>query len=77
MKKLILPTILALGLVIGACNSNGTSREQKVRSNGNRTEMNDRSKTDSTSTRRDKTIQYDNQGNVKKETQKTSTDKGR
>lgn len=75
MKKLILPTIMALALVLGACNSNGTTREQKVRSNDNRTEIKDRSRTDSTSTKRDKTIKYDDQGNVKKETQKQSTDK--
>jgi hypothetical protein len=75
MKKVIIPTMLALGLIIGSCNSNNRTREHKERSNENKTEIKDRTKNDSLSTKRDKTIRYDDQGNVKKEVKKESTER--
>lgn len=75
MKKVIIPAFLALGLIIGSCNSNNRSSEHKVRSNDNKTEIKDRKSTDSTDVSRDRTIKYDNQGNVKSDVTKESKDK--
>lgn len=67
MKKIIIPTMLVLGLLVGSCNTNTRTREHKETVNDNKTEVKDRYKSDSTEVKRDKTIKYDDQGNVKKE----------
>jgi hypothetical protein len=75
MKKIIIPTMLVLGLLVGSCNTNTRTREHKETVNDNKTEVKDRYKSDSTEVKRDKTIKYDDQGNVKKEVSTEKTNK--
>lgn len=75
MKKIIIPTMLVLGLLVGSCNTNTRTREHKETVNDNKTEVKDRYKSDSTEVKRDKTIKYDDQGNVKKEVRTEKTNK--
>jgi hypothetical protein len=77
MKRVIIPSVLFIGLTLGACNTNTRTREHTERSNDNKTEIKDRKSTDSTEYKRDKTIKYDDQGNVKESTEKVKTDKDR
>jgi hypothetical protein len=72
MKRVIIPSVLFIGLFLGSCNTNTRTREHTERSNDNKTEIKDRKSTDSTEYKRDKTIKYDDQGNVK---EKTETEK--
>jgi hypothetical protein len=69
------PIVVAAGLISGSCNSNTRVKEHKVQQNDNKTEQRDRYKNDSVEVKRDKTIRYDDQGNVKKEVEKESKDK--
>jgi hypothetical protein len=75
MKRVIIPSVLFIGLCLGSCNTNTRSREHTVKSNDNKTEIRDRKSTDSTEYKRDKTIKYDDQGNVKEKTDKVKTEK--
>ena len=73
MKKVIIPLMLAFGLIIGSCNTDRTTRQHKERNTDDRTEVRDRYESDSVVMEREKTIQYDDEGNIERKKVETET----